>query len=72
MIFAQDFKEQTLSEKGVYDFNGDLKKETDYCYLHEDVKDFIKKLKESLPTSEKAVVIDFAKVIDKLAGDKLI
>jgi hypothetical protein len=66
--------EFNLSDKGVYDFNGDLKKETDYCYLHDDVKEFIKKLKENFNEGDivRYSSNELNQIINKLAGDKLI
>jgi hypothetical protein len=66
-------KEETLSDKRLYTFEGINAIPNEYCYPESDVQDFIKKLKEGLFGGVKPMednqAIDF---IDKLAGKSLI
>lgn len=65
--------EFNLSDKRIYDFNGNLSEKTKYCYTEQDVKEFIKKLKTKVYVMDlggygKEIML----YIDKLAGEKLI
>jgi hypothetical protein len=64
--------EQTLSDKIEHSYDAYCGTGTDLIHP-EDVKDFIKKLKEKLNNANKEdVVYEFDEIINKLAGDKLI
>lgn len=43
-----------------------------YAYPEEDVKEFIKRLKEGLVCNEEVPCNNMRKLIDKLAGEKLV
>jgi hypothetical protein len=71
---AESMTEETLSDKRIYTFNGNLDETPKYCYPEEDVKELIRKLNKIARNNGQLNGFNFVHIkdINKLAGEKLI